>query len=143
MDKVQKIRKEVERLKEETSIGLSEHENGVEQGRLEIIDALSLFLDSLQEEHVSEDLEEAIGEYCSNPDNFATWIGGDETDDISLIIKAIEFGAQWKKKQMMKNALISTIIEDLLYKSIVPTLQASIAEYKNGDKVKVIIVKED
>lgn len=52
-DKVQKIRKEIERLKEETSIGLSEHENGVEQGRMEIIEALSFFLDSLQKEPVS------------------------------------------------------------------------------------------
>jgi hypothetical protein len=49
-DKVQKIREELARLKEETSIGLSEHENGVEQGRMEIINATSLFLDSLQEE---------------------------------------------------------------------------------------------
>ena len=52
-DKIQKIRKEIERLKEETSIGLSEHENGVEQGRMEIINALSIFLDSMQEEPVS------------------------------------------------------------------------------------------
>ena len=56
IDKVQKIREEVERLKEETSIGLSEHENGVEQGRMEIINALSLFLDSLQEEPVSKEI---------------------------------------------------------------------------------------
>jgi hypothetical protein len=73
-NKIQKIRKELARLKEETSIGLSEHGNGVEQGRMEIINALSIFLDSMQEEPVSEDLEDAIGEYCSNPDNFATWI---------------------------------------------------------------------
>jgi hypothetical protein len=52
-DKIQKIREELERLKEETSIGLSEHENGVEQGRMEIINALSIFLDSMQEEPVS------------------------------------------------------------------------------------------
>ena len=40
MDKVQEIREELARLKEETSIGLSEHDNGVEQGRMEIINAL-------------------------------------------------------------------------------------------------------
>ena len=49
-DKVKKIREELARLKEETSIGLSEHENGVEQGRMEIINALSIFIDSMQEE---------------------------------------------------------------------------------------------
>jgi hypothetical protein len=52
-DKIQKIREELERLKEETSIGLSEHENGVEKGRMEIINALSLFLDTVQKEPVS------------------------------------------------------------------------------------------
>ena len=52
-DKIQKIREELARLKKETSIGLSEHDNGVEQGRMEIIEALSFFLDSLQKEPVS------------------------------------------------------------------------------------------
>jgi hypothetical protein len=52
-DKIQKIREELARLKEETSIGLSEHENGVEKGRMEIINALSLFLDTVQKEPVS------------------------------------------------------------------------------------------
>ena len=57
MDKVQKIREEVERLKEETSIGLSEYENGIEQGRMEIINALSIFLDSMKEETVSNPVD--------------------------------------------------------------------------------------
>lgn len=65
MDKLQKIREELARLKEETSIGLSEHENGVEQGRMKIINAISLCLDTLQEEPVSEDntLRKASEEY--------------------------------------------------------------------------------
>lgn len=54
-DKVQKIRKELARLKEETSIGLSEYDAGFENGRMEILNALSIFLDSMQEEPVSED----------------------------------------------------------------------------------------
>lgn len=40
----------LDRLKEETYIGLSEHDNGVEQGRMEVINALYGLLDSMQEE---------------------------------------------------------------------------------------------
>lgn len=52
-DKVQKIRKELDRLKLETPWELSGHSNyeaGIIQGRMEIIEALSSFIDSLQEE---------------------------------------------------------------------------------------------
>lgn len=44
MSKIERIKKELERLREETSIGLTEHENGVEQGRMEIINAISNLL---------------------------------------------------------------------------------------------------
>lgn len=84
---------------------------------------------------VSEDLEEAIGEYCSNPDNFATWIGGDETDDIRLIIKAIEFGAQWKEQQLMAKAVKVNISN-----ASIVSLPVN-CDLKVGDKV--LIIKED
>lgn len=109
-DKVQKIRKELARLKEETSIGLSEYDAGVENGRMEIIDALSIFLNSMQDEPVSEDLDTAIGEYCTNPDNFISYIDtgfayrSEQKDDIPLIIKAIKFGAKWQKEHLWKPA---------------------------------------
>jgi hypothetical protein len=45
-DKIQKIREELARLKEETSIGLSEHENGVEKGRMETASATTPMLSS-------------------------------------------------------------------------------------------------
>lgn len=62
-------------------------------------------------EPVSEDLDIAIGEYCSNPDNFITYIDvafayrSEQKDDIPLIIKAIKFGANWQKEQFEKNRL--------------------------------------
>jgi len=90
-DKVQKMREELARLKEETSIGLSEHENGVEQGRMEIINTLSIFLDSLQEEPVSEDLEEASRNYADNEE-----YGNDVYFAIEAAFKA---GAEWQKEK--------------------------------------------
>ena len=40
MNTIERIKMELERLREETPIGLTEHENGVEQGRMEIINAI-------------------------------------------------------------------------------------------------------
>lgn len=63
------------------------------------------------QEPVSEDLNEEIGKYCSNPENFITYIDVGfkqspiEKDDIPLIIKAIEFGANWQKEQFEKKRL--------------------------------------
>ena len=60
---------------------------------------------SLTQEPVSEDLDEEIGKYCSNPENFITYIDVGfrqspiKKDDIPLIIKAIRFGALWQKQQ--------------------------------------------
>lgn len=103
----------------------------------------------MQEEPVSEDLEEAIGEYCSNPDNFATWIGGKDNDDIPLIIKAIKFGAKWQKTQMMKEAVDAEIINWASMFTSIKVIEPERAEtmikekFDIGDKVKLIIVKED
>lgn len=61
-----------------------------------------------KEEPVSEDLDIAIGEYCSNPENFITYIDVGfkqspiKNDDIPLIIKAIEFGANWQLNKLKK-----------------------------------------
>ena len=69
-------------------------------------------LPNKKEEPVSDELDIAIGEYCSNPDNFITYIDvafayrSEQKDDIPLIIKAIKFGAKWQKEQMMKDAFV-------------------------------------
>jgi hypothetical protein len=142
IDKVQKIRKELARLKEETSIGLSEHKNGVEQGRMEIINALSIFLDSMQEEPVSEDLEEAVNAYIGY---------APEVDECSSVYgkrKAFKAGAKWQKEKMTKDTIKTTIVDSWKYgqdpdHSIRPAIHQRIDGYKAVDKVKIIILKED
>lgn len=163
MDKVQKIREEVERLKKETSIGLSEHENGVEQGRMEIIDAISLFPNSIQEEPVSEDLEEACDSYYNE-----TW---DEHGGRAMVVDGchdiwfpslatddfFKAGAKWQKEQMMKNVVLETkVMKDsdgdgidtpyeewiTLEDAEIPFIPDNIG-LKDGDKVKVIILKDE
>ena len=96
---------ELDRLKQETSIGLSEWENGVEHGRMEIINSLYKTLDSMQENidsinvrekmdvpniHIlSDGIEEAAKEYAGH----------------SSIDKAEGFlaGAKWQLQQFEKD----------------------------------------
>jgi hypothetical protein len=104
------------------------------------IEAIGLAIKALYEEPVSEDLEEAIGEYCSNPDNFATWIGGKDNDDIPLIIKAIKFGAKWQKQQMLTKAINTKASLTMSVPCICISLPLGV---NVGDKVKVIVIKED
>lgn len=94
-------------------------------------------------EPVSEDLENAIGEYCSNPDNFATWIGGDETDDIRLIIKAIKFGARWQLNKIRK-AAIDGDINYWNQRGLSMKFDKSLEKlgFEEGTRVKVLIIKE-
>lgn len=105
-DKVQKIREELARLKEETSIGLSEHDNGVEQGRMEIIDALSLFLDSMQKEPASEDFEEALTrEWQGYNDRGAATVDAleDNTQELAFS-KGFYRGSNWQKNHIWHDA---------------------------------------
>ena len=173
-DKVQKIREELARLKEETSIGLSEHENGVEQGRMEIINALSLFLDSLQED--PEYLDSSSCELWSDEQtrrnliNFLKSLGATEIPQASynrylsyLEKQGEQKSAKWQKEQdkqwldeeykhifakgmdsmkqqMMKEAADAkiTLLDGISYVS-----KDILSKFKPGDKVKVIVIKED
>ena len=87
------------------------HSHSVESEiRMSECQHLLQLLNSLPEESVSEDLEEKIGKYCSNPENFITYIDVGfkqspiKKDDIPLIIKAIKAGAQWQKKAFISKA---------------------------------------
>lgn len=134
-DKVQKIREELARLKEETSIGLSEHENGVEQGRMEIIDAISIFLDSMQEEPVSEDFEEAVNAYIGY---------APEVDECSSVYgkrKAFKAGANWQRSQLLRNAIEVVISDDTTICNAVELMK--LQEKYQGQKVKIAIIKEE
>lgn len=53
-------------------------------------------------------------------------------------------GAKWQKEQMMKNAIKGeVIIYDGLWQIHTPDLDTVLRKLDEGDKVKVIIVKED
>lgn len=145
MSDKQKIKAEVERLKEENSIGLSEYEAGFCNGVGETCEQLLSFINSLPKEPVSEDLEEAAQEYAKSK----------HTDKELQKIVAWDFeaGANWKERQMMKNAIDGYVsfnrdaqregLDDcLVVTNEKPESYFNERGLQLGDKVKVVIIKE-
>ena len=123
---------ELDRLKEETSIGLSEHDNGVEQGRMEVINALYKTLDQMQDEPVSEDLNKETEIW---QDYYA---GKNNQIQRELIKQVARHFSQWQKQQMMAEVIDGEYWDNNII------LEGGIrGMYDDGDKVKVIIIKDE
>lgn len=100
---VEQIRAEIERLKEENSIGLSEYDAGYCNGVGEICEHLLSFIKSQPDEQVSEDLEKAAIEAFKQ-------IVDNGKNSFLEIFKA---GSNWRKEQMMKDAINGYIERDM------------------------------
>ncbi len=131
----EKIKSEIERLlrvKEETShLNQSDFNSGRWKGLMEV----KSFIDSLPKESASEDLEEAAKEYrlSASLDNERYLTFG------SNIMNAFVAGANWQKEQMMKDAIDAKLSFGqpvLLSHPVSPQIA------KDGDKIKLIVVKE-
>ena len=101
----------------------------------------------------SKDLQEPVNEELEKEINafFAGWCEEDEygsavkpdfysagLEDIKDIARHF---AQWQKEQMMKDAIEVKINRDTLY-NLKPFIHEKYLDYKIGDKVKIIIIKE-
>ena len=106
-DKVQKIRNEVERLRnlhqmKYQQLDTNDNMNLVECGKRNLCNELLSFIDSLQEEPVSEKLEEAAKHYLySNILYDDVYVGNPTDKDCIEMFKA---GAQWQKEHSWKPA---------------------------------------
>ena len=132
---VEQIRAEIERLKEENSIGLSEYDAGYCNGVGEICEHLLSFIKSQPDEQVSEDLEKAAIEAFKQ-------IVDNGKNSFLEIFKA---GSNWRKEQMMKDSVSGEVMHCMRYwiKTDEAELQNHLQKFIDGDKVKVIIIKED
>lgn len=129
----ERIRAEVERLHEEYR-----GEKGYADVRRALRTVL-FFIDSMQEEHVSKDLEKVFDKYSEELESDYS----NDMFDRGDIFRACKFGAQWQKEQIMKNA-ISTIMQRDDCNDLVPTIgDMSARGFEVGDKVKVIIINEE
>ena len=111
--------------------------------RLNLIRAIEY----LQEEPVSEDLEDEIKRYCNKNDYTCTDDGVVYTLNEQIVNTARHF-SEWQKQQMMKDAVDAKVTarwplhSSPLYNSYemyVPYAQ----HLSEGDKVKLIIINED
>jgi len=106
------------------------------------------YIDSIQEESASENLEKEIQRYTEQK----------KLSDVRFLVPGIaRHFANWQKQQMMKNCLDYTImkaqycdehlppLKDLATLPLIRFSPAKLLErgLKVGDKVKVIIIKED
>jgi hypothetical protein len=109
----EKIRAEIEKLKESGCAS-----------PIVICDTLLAFIDSMQEETVSDDLKK-----------FA-----EEWDESLYRSDAVIAGAKWHKQQMIKSA-----VDAFIYKGNIRLKEWPLPEKcgKHLDSVKVIIIKED
>ena len=158
MDKIEKIRQEIERL-----IEMNKTKNGFPAGticavRIEAYEHLLSFIDTLSEEP-DKSQEEAAKEYAEGPE--CTWVGTtalevafkagakwqkeqDDKELSDLLTIAHLQGAEQMKQQMLKDAVEGTVMD---FSSNRPRPQVDVLldphKYHTGDKVRIIIVKED
>ena len=141
MSKVEKIKGEIERRKNQfVSQAESFHKIGMEDKEnyyaalASNMNSLSCFLDSLEEEPVSNDLEEAAHSYV---DTTIEWF---DSEGNPCCYPAFIAGAQWQKEKMMEDAVDGEIyfsMDMLQYRIITEPL----GNFHHGDKVKLIIIK--
>lgn len=133
---------EIERKYETNLIGAhSAFRNGKIEALREVNDFLNtLEVKEVQEEPVSEDLANAAIEYC----------GGHKGSD-ARVRAAFVVGANWKERQMMKDTIdgyvtgnderdIDVWIESERFRWIE---NKNVTELNIGDKVKLVIIKEE
>ena len=151
MDKIEKIRQEIERHRQAIRV-LNEHTAPEQTSKTcaifqysdTILSDLLSFLDTLSEAP-NKSLEEAAEKYrresyrksvMPNTDGPIPEYGGNVKD-------AFIAGAEWQKSQMMKEAVEGYVN---YYEDSGGILMAEAqvgCPYHNGDKVKIIIVKEE
>ena len=121
------------------------------------IEAISMAIKALQKEHVSEGLEEAARNYGDELDNVLVVSIDDDNSIGEYAARAFKAGAQWQKLKIIYNAII---YNDKIYPT---TYENEPTEFcldggeevrliteavnsgllKQGDKVKVIIIKNE
>ena len=139
------IRQEIERRRNISLEIFEKNSDTYFQGKAIAYHGLLTFINSLPDEEPSKDLEEAANEYAGVNYDCET-----ETDAFYHHVQKEAFiaGVKWQKKQMMKEAVGAKVweskhgVRDLEMDSWRAYLKA-FEGFKKGERVKMIIVKED
>lgn len=98
-------------------------------------------------EQPSEELEEAFDEVLPNP-NWYISNDGEDAYNVKQMKEMFNAGANWQKEQIMKSAIDGCQIKRNGYTQVkvlngFSTTCETIQKFKDGDKVKILIIKED
>ena len=117
-----------------------------------VINILKKNSNYMQEEPVSEDLEEAARRYAALQAGMKDAMTSEYYEEYPYSpndIKAFKASAKWQKEKMMKDAIEAEIINWASMFTSIKVIEPERAEtmikekFDIGDKVKLIIVKED
>ena len=87
----------------------------------------------------NEELEKEIENYLHSIGvGYGGWVDGMEDEDLRKIARHF---AEWQKEQMMKEAVEGTIV-NACYPTKIET-NSFYSKFEHGQKVKLIIIKED
>lgn len=111
------------------------------------IEAIGMAIKALQEEPVSEELEEASKEWLQPQlDKSYANYGEDKMMELThfdgyAMLDAIEFGAKWKEQQMMSKAIDGKVLANGMGNPILHLWDKG--RHLIDKKVKVIVIEED
>lgn len=134
-NEVQKIKEWISKTQDGFMDAQGNFEYPEHEGAYNILCNLDAYIDSLQGEPVSEELEKAAYHNC--------------IDRLSKeSIEDFKAGAKWKEQQMMKDATDVTVHVDAGGYPYIPQMELydydnDVPLAKEGDKYKVILIKED
>lgn len=150
MDKVQKIREEVERLKSQLLRGACSSQVAMEtRCKEEAYNEVLAILDTMQEESASEELSQAAIT-AADEDMQGRQIMEESNENRQLYSRifrrGFKDGANWQREQMMAKAIDGEVLENYDGKVLEygdSILNKKLSNCKVFDKVKVIIIKEN
>lgn len=162
----QKIRAEIESRMKTCVEGFNICPSTAFGSKIDSYKALLSFIDSLPEEPVSEGIENELERFAYSLPHSADGFWPKDIDCKSVeartkygvhhcwsyeqVMNIARHFAEWQKEQLMKDALNCSIIihpndrfANYSISAYVPPLHPASTYISNGDKVKIIIIKED
>lgn len=139
---VEKVKEEIESYKESMK-GLEPHSD-FRRGQITAYNQIMQFIDSLPEEHVSEDLDREIGYYTTSKllgkRNHSTGVYHLTQKECDNIARHF---AEWQRKQMMKDALSGQIYRSHDGDVKILAVKGNTDKLYRGTDIKFIILKTE
>ena len=139
-DKVQKIKEWISKEQDGLMDSQGNFEYPEHEGAFHILSDLDYYIDSLQEEPVSKELEKASEKYAQEAYSHPVDRNVGKADFIA--------GAKWQKAKLMANAIDVTVHIDAGNYPYIPQMELydydkDVPLAKEGDKYNIVLIKEE